>query len=66
MLLRLYLGAPISLHAEYPAERGSAEATPQGRAELLSHSFPPKAEVEGVPFLPKAGAQLQASAHLHK
>lgn len=27
-------------------EDGSAKVTPQGRVELLSHSFPPKAEVE--------------------
>lgn len=48
------------------SECRAAKATPQGWAELLSHSFPPKAEAERVPFLPKAGAQLKASAHLHK
>lgn len=48
------------------SECRAAKATLQGWAELLSHSFSPKAEAERVPFLPKAGAQLKASAHLHK
>lgn len=61
VLLRLYLGAPISLRAWVLLSVG-LKATSQGRVELLSHSFPPKAEVEGVPFPPKAGAQLKASA----
>lgn len=45
------------------SECGSTEATPRGRA---GHSSPPKAEGERVPFLPNAGAQLKASAPLHK
>lgn len=52
---------PISLHACVLLRVG-LKAPSQGRVELLSHSFPPKAEVEGVPFPPNAGAQLKASA----
>lgn len=52
---------PISLHACVLLSVG-LKATSQGRVELLSHSFPSKAEVEGVPFPPKVGAQLKASA----
>lgn len=52
---------PISLHACVLLRVG-LKATSQGRVELLSHSFPPKAEVEGVPFPPNAGAQLKPSA----
>lgn len=57
---------PISLHTKGPAECGSTKATPQAQVELLSHSFPPKAEVEGELFLSKAAALLKAPAHLHQ
>lgn len=52
---------PVSLHARVLLSVG-LKATSQGRVELPSHRFPPKAEVEGVPFPPNAGAQLKASA----
>lgn len=52
---------PIGLRACVLLSVG-LKATSQGQVELLSHSFPPEAEVEGVPFPPKDGAQLKASA----
>lgn len=42
------------------SECRAAKATPQGWAELLSHSFPPKAEAERVPFLPKSWSPAES------